>query len=152
MQFTLLCCNPSVQVVWILYNVAGAHYDALLPASNIDKLAVLTLQKGILQAVRQEAREAKVRARQLRPMTLPPRSGPPAEGADMLATEDEGDADAREQYHQGIDADGIVRDLAAYLEGAPSVVRKRLPLVFPLQASEANSNVRLDIRHEMLPA
>jgi hypothetical protein len=63
----------------------------------------------------------------------------------MLGSEDEGDADTREQFHQGIDADGIVRELAAYLEGAPSFVRKRLPLIFPLQALESNSNVRLYI-------
>jgi hypothetical protein len=131
-----------VQVVWILYNPARAHYDALLPASDVDKLAVIDLQKGILHAVKEAARGAKRRARQLRPVTLPSRPDPPAEGADMLGSEDEGDANTREQFHQGIDADGIVRDLPAYLEGAPSVVRKRLPLVFPLQALEANFNVR----------
>jgi hypothetical protein len=110
------------------------------------------LQKGILHAVKEEARGAKLRARQLRPVTLPSRPGPPAEGAGMLGSEDEGDSDTREQFHQGIDGDGIVRDLPAYLEGALSVVRKRLPLVFPLQASEANSNVRIYIGNEMLPA
>jgi hypothetical protein len=46
------------------------------------------------------------------------------------------------QLHQGIDGDGIVRDMTAYLEGALSVVRRRLPLVFPNDQSGPNSNVR----------
>jgi hypothetical protein len=46
------------------------------------------------------------------------------------------------QLHQGIDGDGIVRDMTAYLEGAPTVVKRRVPLVFPNDQSGRNSNVR----------
>jgi hypothetical protein len=60
----------------------------------------------------------------------------------MSVTEDEADADAGAQIHQGLGNDDIVRDLAAYVAGAPTVVRKRLPLVFPLHDLESNSNVR----------
>jgi hypothetical protein len=42
---------------------------------------------------------------------------------------------------QVFDADGVVRELEAYLQGTPSVAKKRLPLVFPLDRCESNTNV-----------
>jgi hypothetical protein len=133
-----------VQVIWILYNPYGAHYDALVPATEVDKVALLDLQKSILRGVKQEAKESKVRARQLRYVNPPRHSQTPADDADVSGADDEGegDMDSPAQLHQGLDSDGIVRDLTAYLEAAPSVVRRRLPLVFPNDASQSTSNVR----------
>jgi hypothetical protein len=111
-------------------------------------VAVLDQQKNILHAAKHEAKEAKLRARQLRTLTLPKCTGRPAE--ELSGTEDEGDGSVGAQFHQGIDAEGVVRDLAACLEGAPSIVRKRLPLVFPIQGLESNSNVRLFISKVIL--
>jgi hypothetical protein len=131
-----------VQVIWILYNPYGAHYDALVPATEVDKLAMLDLQKSILKGVKQEAKDSKVRARQVRYVHPPRHAQTPADDAAFTEAEEEGNMDSPAQLHQGLDADGIVRDLAAYLEGAPSVVRRRLPLVFPNDASQTTSNVR----------
>jgi hypothetical protein len=131
-----------VQVIWVLYNPYRAHYDALVPATEVDKLAMLALQKSILKGVKQEAKDSKVRARQVRYVNSPRHSQTPADDAAFTAAEDEDDMDSPAQLHQDLDADGIVRNLTAYLEGAPSAVRRRLPLVFPNDASQSTSNVR----------
>jgi hypothetical protein len=77
------CC---IQVIWIVYNPARGHYDALLPLVNVSKVEVMDLQKQILHAAKEEARQAKLRARKLRPVNVP-MSAPPAEAADMSGTE-----------------------------------------------------------------
>jgi hypothetical protein len=130
-----------MQVLWVLYNPAREHYDALIPTTEVDMVEVTDLQKKILNAAKDEARQAQLWARQLRTVTLTKRPGPPAEAAGVSGSEDEGDAGALTQSHQGLDYDGIVRDLAAYLAGDPSVASKCLPLVFPLHGLESNSSV-----------
>jgi hypothetical protein len=118
-----------MQVIWLLYHPSHQHYDALIPISGVDKVAVLDLQKSILEAAKQEARLIKLRAREVRAhINLPRHSQAPAAVGD---TEDEdADAAAAQQLHQGLDDDGVTRELAAYLEGAPSVIRRRQTLVF----------------------
>jgi hypothetical protein len=131
-----------VQVIWILYDPVRAHYDALVPGMEVDKVALLDVQKAILTGVKKDAKNAKVRARQLRPINPSKVSRPPVEDACFTEAEDEADMDSGAQLHQGIDADGVVRDMTAYLEGASSVVKRRLPLVFPSDDTGLNSNVR----------
>jgi hypothetical protein len=138
-----------MQVLWILYHPNHLHYVSLLPATGIDKLATSDLQKSILQGLKEDAKRAKLRVRQVPScISLPKRmhamSQPPAQvevEGDTEGEDEEEDEHTRPQLHQGIDADGVVRDLEAYLQGAPSVVKKRLPLVFPLDRCESNTNV-----------
>jgi hypothetical protein len=124
-----------MQVIWILYDGRG-HYDALLPSENVDKVAVAALQKAVLKAAKDEAKAAKLRARRIRPAMHLQRNE-----ARVQNDEDSTDIEVQELC-QGLDSDGVVRDLAAYLEGASAVVRRRLPLVFPLVA-DSNTNVRV---------
>jgi hypothetical protein len=131
-----------VQVIWILYDPVRAHYDALVSGMEVDKVALLELQKSILIGVKKDAKNAKVRARQLRPINPSRVAQQPAEDARVTEAEDEADMESGAQLHQGIDADGVVRDMTAYLEGASSVLKRRLPLVFPNDVSDSNSNVR----------
>jgi hypothetical protein len=65
-----------MQVIWILYNPHRAHYDALVPAPGVDRMALLDLQKSVLSAVKQEARDSKQKARQLRYVNPPRRDEP----------------------------------------------------------------------------
>jgi hypothetical protein len=141
-----------MQVIWILYNPHRAHYDALVPATEVDRMVLLDLQKSDLSAVKQDAKDSKQKARQLRYVNPPRRDEPPAQDATVTGAEDEGDQDSGAQLHQGLDADGIVRDFAAYLQGAPTVVRRRLPLVFPSDGCDSNSNVRSCVSHMMYHA
>jgi hypothetical protein len=139
----------NMQVLWILYHPNRLHYVSLLPATGIDKLATSNLQKSILQGLKDDAKHSKLRVGQVPSCihlfkrmheTSQPSAHVAAEGD--TEGEDEGkDAHARPQLHQGIDADGVVRDLEAYLQGGPSVVKKRLQLVFPLDRCESNTNV-----------
>jgi hypothetical protein len=131
-----------VQVIWILHDPVCAHYDALVPGMEVDKVALLDVLKSTLIGVKKDAKNAKVRARQLRPINPSRVSQPPAEDASFTEAEHEADMDSGAQLHQGIDADGVVRDMTAYIEGVSSVVQRRLPLVFPNDVSESNSNVR----------
>jgi hypothetical protein len=131
-----------MQVIWILYDPVHAHYDALVPGMDVDKVALLDIQQSILTAVKKEAKNSKVRARQLRSVNPPRPPQPPAQDEDLTEAEEDADMNSGAQLHQGIDGDGIVRDMTAYLEGAPTVVRRRVPLVFPNDQSGPNSNVR----------
>jgi hypothetical protein len=50
-----------MQVIWILYNPHRAHYDALVPATEVDRMALLDLQKSVLSAVKQDAKDLQAK-------------------------------------------------------------------------------------------
>jgi hypothetical protein len=114
-----------MQVLWIYYDPDQLHYAALLTATAVDKVATSDLQKRILQGLKEDARQSKLRARQVRAcMHLPKGMHAPCQQPAHVASE--GDTAGEEQdeaaqsgppLHQGIDADGVVRDLEAYLQG-----------------------------------
>jgi hypothetical protein len=148
--YTSIPHGSHMKVLWILYHLNRLHYVTLLPATGIDKLDTSNLQKSTLQGLKDHAKHSKLRVRQVPScMNLSKRvhetSQSPAHAAhegDTEGEDEEEDVHTRPQLHAGIDADGVVRDLEAYLQGTPSVVKKRLPLVFPLDRCESNTNVR----------
>jgi hypothetical protein len=83
-----------MQVISILHDPVYAHYDALVQGMDVDKVALLDIQQSILTAVKKDAKNSKVRARQLRSVSPSRQPQPPAQDVDFTEAEEDTDTNS----------------------------------------------------------